>query len=125
MKIIEAITQIDEMKPNQYDEKQKIRWLSELDGKVFNEIILTHRHACDIAFEQYGADDIQTLERVLLVPSPYTGIYIEYLAAQIDYRNGEMDRYRNSMIMFNSAYEEFAAWYTRTHMPLQRNHFRF
>ena len=40
--------------------------------------------------------------------------------------NSETQRYNKRMTMFNSAYQGWANWYNRTHMPLPRpGRFRF
>ena len=43
MTIGDVINRVDELAPNQYSEEQKIRWLTGLDGKIFEEIIRTHQ----------------------------------------------------------------------------------
>lgn len=42
MTIQDALTVADTMRPNRIDDEQKIMWLSQLDGKVWNETISTH-----------------------------------------------------------------------------------
>ena len=114
MKIIEAIQKVDALKPNNYSQEDKIKWLSTLDGIIKNEIIDTHEGADKVEFNGY---DISSLETELLVPAPYDDIYIKWLEAQIDYHNGEIGKYSNSMIMYNSAYSAFERHYNRQHMP--------
>lgn len=115
MKILEAITKIDTLKPNSYTQDEKIKWLSTLDGIIKSEIIDTHEDGEDIVFDGYESDT--SLDTVLLVPSPYCDVYIRYLEAQIDYANAEYGKYNNSMAMYNSAYSSFERYYNRTHMP--------
>ena len=67
-------------------------------------------------------DPEQDMDTVLMVPEPYSDVYVKYLAAQIDYHNAEFARYNNSMVMYNMALTAFADWYNRTHMPLQNNY---
>ena len=115
MTISDAIARIDNLKPNRFDLADKIRWLSELDGRIKNEIIDTHEGGDDSEFIGYGEDtDINT---VLLVPYPYDDIYIRYLEMQIDYANGETAKYTNSSTLFNEAYVSFIRYYNRTFMP--------
>lgn len=116
MTIIEAITYIDNIKPNTYSQEDKVKWLSNLDCTIKNEIIDTHEGADAIQFSGYGDDtDIHT---ELLVPSPHDDMYHKWLEAQIDYANGEYGKYNNSMTMFNTAYSAYVNYYNRTHMPL-------
>ena len=69
----------------------------------------------DIMFNGY---DTSSLETELIVPSPYDDIYIKWLEAQIDYHNGEIGKYSNSMTMYNSAYSAFDRHYNRNNMPI-------
>lgn len=116
MKVNEAITQIDTLKPNQYEEAEKVRWLSTLDGRIAEEVYAAHE-GTPSGFVPY--DPKEDLDAVLLAPEPFADVYLTYLAAQIDYYNGETARYNNSMVMFNIAYEGFANWVNRTYRPKQ------
>ena len=119
MTIIEAINKIDSLKPNNYAPEDKIAWLSTLDGNIKTEIIDTHEGAESVEFNGYDVDT--SLETVLLVPAPYDDIYIKWLEAQIDYANGEIGKYGNSMTMYNTAYSAFKRHYNRTHMPIGKS----
>lgn len=118
MTIIEAITRVDNVKPNSYSQPEKIKWLSELDGLIKKEIIDTHEGGENVKFSGY-TDDVD-LTTVLLVPAPYDEIYIRYLETQIDYANGEYNKYNNSMAGYNAAYITFERYYNREHMPIGR-----
>lgn len=122
MTIIEAINQIDSLKPNTYSPIDKVRWLSRLDGKVKEEIIDTHEGATDTAFSEYTEET--PLDTELLIPYPYDEAYALWLEAQIDYTNNEYGRYNNSMAIFNTTYSAFERYYNRTHLPVG-NHLRF
>lgn len=116
MTIIEAIEQVDLLKPNNYTQEDKIAWLSMLDGVIKTEIIDTHEGAEDVAFNGYGVDISR--DTVLLAPAPYDDVYVKWLEAQIDYANGELAKFNNSITMYNTAYAAFERYYNRTHMPL-------
>ena len=115
MTILEAIHRIDVLKPNPYNQAEKIRWLSELDGMIKSEIVDTHEGGDEVKYEQYGDNVVLTTE--LLVPHPYDRIYLPWLQAQIDYLNGENGKYQNSMAMFNEAYIAYEKYYNRTKLP--------
>ncbi len=117
MTVNEAIEKLDKLRPNQYKTPQKIRWLSDIDGKVFENVYLTHEDNELKSFEKYTRDD---MSRELLIPEPYTEVYEHYLSAQIYYNNNEMARYSNAMVMFNNALAEFEAWYNRKHKPISK-----
>ena len=116
MTIIEAINAADKRKPNMLSEGEKVRLLSSLDGKIKLEIIDTHEGGEGVSFAAYTEDTPR--DTVLLVPFPWDDLYIKYLEAHIDYYLSDTDRYNNSVAVYNEAYEAFAAWYNRTHMPL-------
>ena len=115
MTIMEAIHRINAVKPNGYDQAQKIKWLNTLDGIIKKEIIDTHEGGDDVKFNGY-TDDTNIITE-LLVPHPYDDIYIRYLEMQIDYANGEYGKYNNSKVMYNETYSAFKKYYNRNHLP--------
>jgi hypothetical protein len=112
MTVGEIIAEVDDLKPNTFDVAMKIRWLSQLDGKVYNDVICTHE--ADEKTKYHGHEEVS---EELLVRDPYTDIYRYYLYAMMDYSNEETERYQNSMLMFNNAYQAFCNYYNRTHKP--------
>lgn len=60
---------------------------------------------------------IVTIKRVLndvvLIPSPHTNIYKDYLFAQIDWFNRDYEDYNNGMARYNNAFREFENWYIK------------
>ena len=122
MTILEAVHKIDTVKPNSYTQPEKVRWLSTLDGIIKSEIIDTHEGGEGIVFEGYYDDT--DLDTILLVPAPYDDIYVRWLEARIDYANGEIKKYNNSLTAYNDAYDLYARFYNRKHMP-KGNKFKF
>ena len=118
MTIREAINRLDALKFNTYTQEDKVEWLSRLDSMVKKQIIDTHEGHELVSFQGYSADT--PMDTDLLVPSPHDEMYLRWMEAQIDYHNGEYDKYNNAIIMFNSAYEVFAAYYNQTHKPVSR-----
>jgi hypothetical protein len=124
MKIAEAISKVDALKPNTYSSEDKVEWLSNLDFRVKSQIIDAHERCAPFFF--YGYDSILDQETELLVPAPYDEMYLRWLEAMIDYHNSDDDRYNNAIMLFNNAYEGYKKHYTRTHMPKsQGNRFIF
>ncbi len=117
----EVIANIRSIKPSEYEDATLVRWLSDLDGQIYNDVISWHEGADSVAHGPYTADLMDT---ILLVPSPYTDIYMQYLKAQIDSENAEVTRYNNDMLMFNMTLRAFSAHYNRTHMPKQDHYFK-
>ena len=115
MTIMEAISRIDAIKPNGYPQTEKVRWLSTLDMVIKTNIMDAHEGNEMVGFNGYTEETNLTTE--LLVPAPYDEIYLFWLESKIDYWNGETGRYNNSIGMYNTAYDEYAKYYNRTHMP--------
>lgn len=115
MKIIEAINRIDNLKHNTYSQNDKVAWLSRLDSMVKRLIIDTHEGGENVTFTVY--DDSTDMQTEMLVPTPFDEVYLRWLEAQIDYANGEYDKYNNSILMYQTAYDAYANYYNRNHMP--------
>lgn len=115
MTIIEAINRIDLIKPNLYGQTDKIKWLSDLDGRIKSEIIDTHEGGENIVYEGYT--EFTPYDTKLLASEQYDDLYIKWLESQIDYTNGEYQSYNNSVTAFNNLYSAFERYYNRQHMP--------
>ena len=111
MKIHKAIETIRNMKPSQYDDEMLIRWLSTLDGQIYEDLMA--KYGAPAPFLPYTE---AMMGRELLVPFPHDELYLTYLGAQIDYHNAEYERYNNGMMLFNAQLQAFYNAYTRTHM---------
>lgn len=118
MTIMEALHRIDTIKPNSYNQSEKIKWLSTLDGLIITEII-----GENVAFNGYSDDTDLTTE--LKVPAPYDEIYLFWLEAKINYWNGEYGKYNNSVAMYNEAYSTYAKHYTRNCTTNNKKKFKF
>ena len=115
MTLRQAITSMDNLKYNTYTLEQKLRWLSDLESRIYTEILSTHEGAPEEPFAPFTRDT--DLDRVLAAPAPYDIVYLRQLETQMDYHNGEIDKYNNSSQLLNSAYGGFRRWYNRIHLP--------
>lgn len=115
MTIIEAVNRIDLIKPNNYTQIDKIKWLSDLDGRIKAEIIDTHEGGEDVVFNGYT--EFTPLDTSLLATGQYDDLYVKWLESQIDYTNAEYQHYNNSVTAFNNLYSAFERYYNRQHMP--------
>lgn len=107
----ECINRINLLKPHQYDTSTLMGWLSNVEGKMYEEAVSWHKDALPPLLPYTELD----MDVVLMVPDQYADVYLYYLQAQIDYWNNETARFNNSMMMFNVAYSDFANWYNRAH----------
>lgn len=116
MKINDAINRLDALIHNTYSNSDKVEWLSRLDTMVKKQIIDNHEGSEAVAFSGY--DDSTDDKTELLAPAPYDEMYLRWLEAQIHYHNGEYEKYNNAIILFNTAFEAYAAYFTRSHKPV-------
>lgn len=123
MKICEAISQINSLKPNTYSDKQKIYWLNQLESMVKRLVIDTHEGGDQIAFD--GFNENTSVETQLFMPSPFDMAYIYWLEAQIHYTNEDIDMYNSAIMMFNATFSEYKADYKRNHATKGTGRFRF
>lgn len=116
MMITYAIEIADEMRPNLYSKEEKTRWLSELDGRIRNEILLGREGVEAGAPPDYHWQT--DANKALLAEVPYDYLYTYWLFMRIDYLSGETTRFNNSAVLFNTAWMNYANFINRTH-PLR------
>jgi len=115
----EMIDRVDTLRPNACTDAEKLRWLRRLDEQVHAELLLTHEGAPAAPAAQYSG----TSE--LLVAEKYGDeLYSAYLSAQIDFANGEIERYNRSAALFSQAWRQLADSINREREPLGALRFR-
>lgn len=117
MTIRQVLDEIAELQPHSFGSERMIKWLRQLDMELWEKIIKTHEGWQDVPRPDYRVESDD--DTVLLVPEPYECIYIHWLQSRIDYSMAEFGRFNNSNAAFEADRTEYAAWYNRTHMPLQ------
>lgn len=104
----QALTRIDAICPNAWDDAAKIQWLNECEHMIQMRIL-------DAAPEQCVTYDADTERGTpLLVPAPFDRLYVYYVIAMCDYAAHETAHYADSMALFNAALDEYAKWHQRT-----------
>lgn len=86
--------------PAEIDDTILLDWLNQLEGQILHEIFL-------LALSEitpYAA----TPTEALAAPYPYDGIYLLWMEAQVDFANGEYERYTNTMQRYNVAWNDLA-----------------
>lgn len=86
--------------PAEIDDTILLDWLNQVEGQILHEIFL-------LALSEitpYSA----TPTKALAAPYPYDGIYLLWLEAQVDFANGEYERYTNTMQRYNTAWNDLA-----------------
>lgn len=86
--------------PAEIDDTILLDWLNQVEGQILHEIFL-------LALSEitpYSA----TPTEALAAPYPYDGIYMRWMEAQVDFANGEYERYTNTMQRYNTAWNDLA-----------------
>ena len=103
----QALTRIDAICPNAWDETAKLLWLNECESMIQTRILGVAPEQCIT----YDADTDRST--TLLVPAPFDRLYVYYVIAMCDYAAHETAHYADSMMLFNAALDEYAKWYQR------------
>lgn len=117
--INDAISYFDTQCPNQYSTEDKIKWLNEIDLRIWQEIIAPRLQKAH-EFQPYNNDD---LNREMLVTEPYTELYRYWLEKSVAFANRETASFNNAMIMFNTYYDGFLGYYNRNHRVKQNGYY--
>ena len=112
MTVYEAITRVDGLKFNTVPREEKVRWLAQLEGNVVVQVIRKH------AGGEKSEVPVLEMESQLLVLAPFDVLYLRWLEAQIDYHNGEFDKFNAAMLLFNAAWQDFENFYRQEHSPV-------
>lgn len=118
MTAMEAVERADALLPNTLESAEKLRWLSELDGRIGTE-------RASLTGETPPPSPSYTGEETLLLSPPWEGIYLHYLQAEILYFLGEYTRYENARSQFNSEYLTWHAAAIRAARPRRNRNLKF
>ena len=121
MKLNDAISAAEELRPSEVTRAQMIRWLSALDGQIWTEIIKNYDGFTPSTMPIYGDSDEHT-DTVLLVEAPYDELYVDYLVMRIDLNNADYERYNNEAVQFNTQYKAWENTYNREHRRVNGRH---
>ena len=145
MNIQTVLDTADKMLPNLMDRQLKLRFLTEIEQKIWSEIICRHERpgqrkqtwtedetTIDLyahlrgnrqqAEEQEEKPPVYTVNTdpgtELLAPDANYMLYVYWILRRIDEQNLEFDKMNSHQMLFENEYGTFDDWYTRTHMPL-------
>jgi len=123
MTVNEAIARCDEMTGDGSGREAKLRWLSDIESMIYEEIVRTHEGAPDRSEWKPIAEEDG--ERELFAQDPYGELYVFYLMMRFHLLLQDMSQYNNAAALFAAAYTTFADWYNRTHIPLSQGSITF
>ena len=120
MTIQEAIKDVIEKRPNQFTQQNLVRWLSELELDMVEEVFSRYQ-----GFEKEkaftGYDENTPLSTTLLIKAPYDSLYCYWLYAMVDFHHNEMNRYNAAALMYAQRLAAFKNHINRNHMPNDKN----
>ena len=119
MTLQEALDQLDELKPNMMSRELKIKYLTEIEQLIHGEIVMKHAHTEEQEVKPYYNRETEP-DTVLIIPDPYSMLYVYWLMSKVDIQNQEDGRYNIDRAYFENAYETMSDWYTREHMPIMK-----
>ena len=112
MTLRQAITMADAMRQgNSYPREVKVAWINELEGQLALQVYLVSEH--DLVELDW---DTQADEPLSAQP-PYNKMYWLYLAAMIDYADGDTARYNKTYADYEEVLSDYKLWYARTVRP--------
>lgn len=129
MTIQQAIDAADAAVRNGITTETKIRWLAELDGRVYVEQFATHKGLVPAAntwlsyiqelITPTGTIIIPITIEPLFVSFPYDEIYPHYLLSKIHLSLQEINRANNELAAFNEVYDRYVNYINRTYLPVR------
>lgn len=150
MNIQTVLDTVDKMLPNMMDRQLKLRFLTEIEQKIWTEVVCTHErgkrkkpyYEDETTIDPYAYLRRQEREEEekeeppvytidtdpgteLLAPDANHMMYVYWIMRRIDEQNLEFDKMNSHNMLFENEFGTFEDWYTRTHMPLTAvPHFR-
>lgn len=112
MTVNECVQHVDKIKPNAFPGSAKIAWIGQLEGKIASEIFLMAPAELK-RFHFTSGDGGKTL----LVDPPYDDIYIAYLTAKVDSKNGEFNKLSTAAQAYNRLWDELSAYIANQYSP--------
>jgi hypothetical protein len=119
MTIQEALDQLDEMKPNMMSRRLKMKYLTEIEQLIFDEIVMKHEHDPELVEKPVYTEDSEPGTE-LIIQDPYSMVYVYWLMTKVDIQTQEDARYNIDRMHFENAYNTMSDWYTREHMPISK-----
>ena len=115
MTIQKVIDKVLELKEGMLDEADIIECINEVELRATYMIINQSEDGKNYSFTPYTSDTDKTT--ILLIPSPWDSLYVDYTCSQADYNFAEYQRYNNEISMFNAKFKEYDNYYRMEHKP--------
>lgn len=113
MQIAEAINTVLGLKQGyEYTHEQLLGWLNACEQLIWVQVISHYEQDEYPEMPVYTAEDST---KQLMIPEPFSRLYVHYLGAQMHYYNRETTGYINEKEQYTNMLTAFIADYMRTH----------
>ena len=146
------ISKVTLLRPSEYDKDELTQWVNEVEFMAYDQVIgmaeppfppgmMVAKDPVTVYPVKPGDETSPTpppeppkpqeyepyeysrdVDKTLLIPDQFNGVYTSYLFSKIDFNNAEIDRYNLDAAMFSSEWAAYAGWYRRTHRPKEVRH---
>lgn len=145
------ISKVTLLRPSEYDKDELTQWVNEVEFMAYDQVIgmaeppfppgmMAAKDPVTVYPFNPGDETSPTppeppksqeyepyeysrdVDKTLLIPDQFNGVYTSYLFSKIDFNNAEIDRYNLDAAMFSSEWAAYAGWYRRTHRPKEVRH---
>lgn len=146
------ISKITLLRPSEYDKDELTQWVNEVEFMAYDQVIgmaeppfppgmMAAKNTVTVYPVKPGDETSPTppqeppkpqeyepyeysrdVDKTLMIPDQFNGVYTSYLFSKIDFNNAEIDRYNLDAAMFSSEWAAYAGWYRRTHRPKEVRH---
>lgn len=146
------ISKITLLRPSEYDKDELTQWVNEVEFMAYDQVIsmaeppfppgmITAKDPVTVYPVKPGDETSPTpppeppkpqeyepyeysrdVDKTLMIPDQFNGVYTSYLFSKIDFNNAEIDRYNLDAAMFSSEWAAYAGWYRRTRKPKEVRH---
>ncbi len=116
MTINDVIALVERQCPGGMERAEQVRQISLLEKRIINEVLSHYPEAVyDKKFHSYHPDTDGS--DVLLVPEPYSQLYVHYILAQHYLMMLEQKHYNNQLYIFNGIYDDYKVHCIQTMRP--------
>lgn len=119
MNIQQALDYADQLKPNMMERQLKLAFLTEVEQLFHREVRMKHEHTEEEEVLPEYTEDTDP-GTIMLIPDPYSMLYVYWLLMKIDMQNLESDKWNQDAQRFDQAWGTMEDWYTREHMPVTK-----
>lgn len=147
MTIQDVIDRMHRRKDDRIEDGDIIRYVNEIEWKIYREVILTHspvadkdrRHHCHrryddpldlgyrhhhhhVPYPEFNGLTADDRDKTLFAPAPYDELYIYFVRYKRDAENDSTVSLKNTEALFLNKYQEYQNYINENYMPNETAH---